>query len=284
VAAARVPPAASVDAAPVRAEDIAEAAVSTRQAATGHDGWYVYALAGKTGSSPAVGGRGLDEEPVSGVDVDGVTALVSRVRVGELRSKFANPDLSPEGWLAKAAATHDGVVQDAFRSRPTVPLRLGCVVESLDHLRDLVSSRQESLHAELRRIGDCGEWRLELQRCGEPVPVEAPAPAADTGRSYLATRSAQRSSARREGELLDDRLDAVRRRLSGCCREIRTTGVAGSSAQLEALVPRSTEGQFTASAGGIASELAEAGWRLVVKGPNPPYSFARPELLGAGDV
>lgn len=250
-----------------------------------HDGWYVYAIVGQPAPEGTVAERGLDGAAVSAVPAGTIAALASRVDVESLRRRFDEADARPDGWFAQAAARHDAVVRGAFERTATLPLRLGCVVDSAERLRDLLGRHEQRLREQLTALTGCAEWSIDLRRVAEPDEPDAGRPPA-SGAGYLQERSARRLAAARRGREAESLIGSVFDALAESCQElIAPPPDAGTDAlRAHALVANDRAAQFLARADTFGAQLRERGWELECSGPWPCYHFMNADLLGGSDA
>lgn len=253
---------------------------------TEHGAWYVYALVAGEGVGAGCDAVGVEEAPVRCVTEGAISALVSLVDVPALQRGFREADMAEDGWLATTATRHDEVVQRAFRSAPTAPIRLGTVVDSLDELRNLLRVRQPQLLAELKRLSQCAEWLVELTECPADLgATPAQQPIATTGSTYLAARGEQRRAAKRTGTQAERVVASVARELSEHCRDLHLPDVESRARPLraEALVGDDSSVDFVGTLDSLLPVLSQHGWRIECSGPWPAYHFVRPDLLAVAD-
>jgi hypothetical protein len=209
---------------------------------------YVYALVDR---APAQLGRGLDDERLAAVRVDGFQVVVGRMAAG--------PPVAERSLRA-----HDAVVrQIAAAARAVLPVRFGSQVADRRALVRQLLPRADELGAALEQVAGCAQMtvrlfraaRLRLRRSSSGGP----------GARYLAARAAAREP---------PELAPLRRAVGRLVRAERIEPHA--RAPLVASVYHLVR-QIDAPEYAAAVERVRA--RLAASGPWPPYAFA-PEVLG----
>jgi hypothetical protein len=212
----------------------------------------VYALALPPDRRVTVGGLG--GERLRPVTVGRVTAIV-----GELaRAPRATPT---------ALRKYSQVVQSLSERLPAIlPARFGTCVQDLIELTFILQSRQQTLLRNLRVV------RGRVQMTGRIV--QSPAPAAEpstlnasagSGAEYLRARAAAAAS---ESEVVG--FAPVRAAVRRWIRDERVEK-KGPIASVYHLVPRGQVDRYRRT---LEQAAREAGLRLTVSGPWPPYAFS----------
>lgn len=215
--------------------------------------------------------RGIGGAEVVAVDVEGVSAWVSRLD--------APPAPEPD-----RLREHDGVVRAALRTATPLPLRFGALFADEGALRAILAERAGELLASLERVrgrvemGAALGWDAAaarervLARRPELRPVEEK-PA--TGRAYLEARRREHgleAALREEAEAVVERVSRAVAAALPEALETRTTlprpEVAGTLAHL---VRCGNVSVYRDAVRSVAGELPEV--ELRVSGPWAPYSF-----------
>jgi hypothetical protein len=156
-----------------------------------------------------------------------------------------------------------------------LPLRFGTVVPDEAAAQRLLDSRREAAARRLDAIGAAREWGLKVLRTDDGQPATAE-PDRSSGAAYLAQRGAAlragEDASRRARHVAETVDAAVERWVSDAVR--RRGGGQGLLLDVAYLVPRDHETSFVGEIDQVATNLAEAGVRLELSGPWPPYSFA----------
>lgn len=211
---------------------------------------------------------------VYGITTSAATRIAPRGIAGERLSRVAAGRVGAiVGDVARlprpGTATlqhYDRVVRALWSSRPSLlPARFGTRFADADDLRRVLRARGERLAGDLRRVR--GRAQMNIRVLGVP-PIEAsgpPASSGDGGTAYLRGRAAE---ARRQRHVPG--FDAVRARVA---RFVRGEEVERwpQGATVYHLVPRAAAGAYRAA---VERAAADAGLRVVVTGPHPPYAFA----------
>jgi len=141
-----------------------------------------------------------------------------------------------------------------------LPARFGTVFRDADELEQVIRSRQQSLRRMLRHVRNRAQMTIRL-----------PLPATDTGSRRPSRRTGQMTGA----EYLASRTtvpgsEALRSVVRRWVRDERVEKRA-SVASIYHLIPRSSVDAYRA---GLDRVAHDAGIRLLVSGPFPPYAFA----------
>lgn len=248
------------------------------ETATGR-GRYLYAVSRGLDVDDLGGLLGLGEVLVEGVEVDGLTGLVSTVDLDEFGEEGLRQNLERLDWLEMAARGHDAVVQAAASVAPTAPMRLATVFRDDDGVRRRLSEQHDRIAAVLDRVEGHEEWSVKVLTPGrdeEPTPDRP-----SSGAEYLRRRQEEQRAretglehAREAAEELHRALVplvAASRRLPP--QDPRLTGHTGTMVHNVAyLVSRDSADAFVSALG----ELTAAHPDVLVdaRGPWPPYSFA----------
>lgn len=259
-------------------------------------GLYVYCVVPTSAACPVADMSGV--APDSGVEklTDGdLTALVSRVRLGEFGSDGLKRNLENMPWLERTAFAHDAVLARALAAEAVVPFRMCTIFADEDRVREMLVAERDRLLGALARLAGRAEWSVKLMvdpprleqalRRGSPSPVGVAVSVADDAapghaffeRKKLARRSREqaRSVARATAVQIDERLreqSVASKHLPPLRRELsRESGEMVLNAAH--LVDRAGEQAFAALARGLAQRHEDMGARLTVSGPWAPYNF-----------
>ena len=216
---------------------------------------YAYAICEPTVAVAALRHRGLGGARLRAVERGGLAAVFSRHR--SLR-----PSPTPELLFA-----HERVVEAIMERGAVMPLRFGTELEREDQLEALLAARRDELLRSLERVRGKAELGIRLIPEGETLrrrPVEP------TGRDYLLARvSADR--------LYHDAIREVHATLAPLSTASRVRQPRTPPAILAAsyLVDSARVAEFREQADRLARR--QAGMKVLVTGPWPPYSFATPD-------
>lgn len=247
------------------------------ETATGH-GRYLYAVSRGLDIDDLGGLLGLGDVLVEGVEVGGLTGLVSTVDLDEYGEEGLRQNLERLDWLEMAARGHDAVVQAAASVAPTAPMRLATIFRDDDGVRRRLSEQHDRISAVLDRVEGHEEWSVKVLT---PPHDDEPADRPSSGGDYLRRRQAEQRA--RESDLGHARdaaeqvheglvpLVAASRRLPP--QDPRLTGDTGTMVHNAAyLVSRESSDAFAAALGELAATHPEV--LVDARGPWPPYSFA----------
>jgi hypothetical protein len=213
-------------------------------------GVYLYALLG--GQPASAPGRGVSDEPLRLVEVDGLVALVGDV---------------VEAWPPSLATL---TAQDALLRRlvtdvdAVLPARFGTLLADDAALVQALGPRRVELTRALARVAGCEQMTLRVwgeQGAADAGPGEGgPGP----GARYLAAR-------RRARQVPE--VDLLRQRLGSFVRAERAERHDRPPllATVQHLVPRGESTRYLAEVDAAAPGLIP--WRVTVTGPWLPYAF-----------
>jgi Gas vesicle synthesis protein GvpL/GvpF len=213
----------------------------------------VYAIA--EGELELLGAHGLDDQPLQGIERDGLTLVVTKHDAPRAAVTEAN------------LRRYEDVVELLMERRTVLPVRFGTTLAEPHESLAVLTEHREQLRTALERVrgavelGVQGRWRSDQGPGSTPALDERPHP----GTAYLNARLA---SQRRVSEI-EERLQPLRD-LSQRSRSpaFQRSGLAFSSAYL---VPRARVRSFVRLAAELGDELDDI--ELEVTGPWPPYSF-----------
>lgn len=198
--------------------------------------------------------RGVGGERLRAVTVGGVAAIV-----GELARMPAPTDA--------ALRNYDRVLHSLSGRTPALlPARFGTCVQDLSELTFILQSRQQTLRKTLNAV----RGRVQMTvRVADPAArgqtKRAIADVSDSGAGYLRARAA---AVQREREIPG--FDPVRAAVRRWVRDERVEK-RGQIASVYHLVPR---GQAQRYRRAVEHAARDAGLRVMVSGPFPPYAFS----------
>ena len=161
-----------------------------------------------------------------------------------------------------ALRRHDAIVRTvAAAARAILPVRFGTLVQDLEELRLLLGARQRALHERLRAVRGRVQMTVRVLEPVKEIVRSGRLQPARSGTAYLKARAAEHDVAG-----FAPVRDAVRRWI----RDERVEKRDGL-ASVYHLVPRGAAAGYRRA---LEQAAADAGVRLVVTGPWPPYAFA----------
>jgi len=256
------------------------------------NGIYVYAVGRRPPAEAQPRMRGVADAPVTTVEEEGLTAVVSPVSLEEFGEDALRRNLERLDWLEATARAHHAVVDAVAEHAVVVPLGLATVYRNAERARGALRDRHEEFTRALARVTGRTEWGVKIYAdlgeavsrtagSGAPEPVAADA---RPGTAYLRRRGAQRhdeEEARREVLTLADRVDdelcaiAATRRLHRP-QDPQLSGERGWMVLNAAyLVDDERAEDFRTAVARLAGMRTEL--RLQLTGPWAPYSFAAEE-------
>jgi hypothetical protein len=200
------------------------------------------------------------------------------VRYGEVP---INRRLSNLNWVSRAAMAHEAVVESFIAAPALVPMKLFTIFTSdaraLEHLR-IDRPRVERV---LQRVRDHHEWgvRMILERANGPKKRSSER-SIRSGTAYLSKKKSQRDRAMQLSQRARKTTAELYHRLVGCAaastrRTASELPVTDGPLLLDAafLVRRSQATRFRRLVAREAKALGTRGYRVMLSGPWPPYSF-----------
>jgi len=251
----------------------------------GREATYVYCLIAATGP-PRLSGvpRGLSglgrvrllalEESLFAAVADAPLERYGEAAIGRC--------LGDVDQVSRAAVAHEAVVGAFASASAVLPMKLftlfACDARVLEHVR----AQRGRIATLVKRVAHHQEWGVRIVRPRTAAAAATrKASVVRSGAAYLAHKKTERDAllelgAHAPGETPDalyDRLAAraglAKRRPTG---ELRVTG-ARLLLDAAFLVPRTRATPFEALASHESRQLARQGYRLMLSGPWPPYSF-----------
>jgi hypothetical protein len=237
---------------------------------------------------------GVAGEAVRAVREAGLTALAGFVPLSEFGRPAVRRNLENLEWLAAVARAHDGVVRAAMEHGPVVPVRLVTLFSDEAAVRALLRERGTDFEEALERLSGRTEWGVKVfadsRESGEGSAAAAPGEGGGSGpgASYLSRRRAtlgERDRVMRAaagyGERLHERLAtlAVALRRHGLRSAMAPEG-SGTLLLNDAYLV--DDRRFAAFRDAATADPGQAGVRVELTGPWPPYSFA--SVPGLTDV
>ena len=258
---------------------------------------YLYCLAE---AEPIAGfqGFGLDgDQPVAAILVEGVAAVVSRVRRNLL--PLGDGDLTEDerSRVVALAIRHGEVVEDVFRLSPVLPVRFGTLFRDEDTVGGLLTTCAGPVRRFLEAARGRAEWVvkgfLQQDRARRSVIAAEPELAARfnelpvaPGLRYLQERRLFAEADRRTSRWVAAMANQVSTVLSDPTIPVRPLrvsarpdpGLGGPQAYHAAfLVPHEDRGGWLRRLDAATAEFEPRGLKLIGTGPWPPSDFA-PDL------
>jgi hypothetical protein len=242
-----------------------------------------------TGADPLRRHAGLEDLPLSLVDVPPLRAVVSVLTLGDDAESLLQERVNDMGWLAVNAQAHDAVIQDAFAAGPVLPVRFATIFQSRSALEDLLKAHSAEWAAELEGLRGSSEWGVKLLvdpsvlRNAVVSTGEQEERSGGPGALYLAARQAERALAERVRDrsveiarLCDERLALVS--MAAVPRDIPSPAISGESLEIitsAAYLVRDAEAEgFRRTVDELRRELMAWGCDVRLTGPHPPHHFS----------
>jgi hypothetical protein len=229
---------------------------------------------------------GVAGEKVSALQEAGLTALAGAVPESEFGQPAVRHNLENLDWLAAVARAHDAVVRSAMgEGAAAVPVRLVTLFSEETSVRSLLRERGTDFEAALQRLDGRTEWGVKVFGDPAAAPGTGESASDDTGEanpgtSYLLRRRnarAERERAVRAATEHGERLHARLARLSVASRHHALGGAVAREGTGTLLLNGAylvDDRDFVAFRDAVGAETGDAGVRVELTGPWPPYSFA----------
>lgn len=250
--------------------------------------WYVYAVVPAGAPLPnGVPGFGGPLRVLASGDLGAVVSHVSQVS----HVRTADAAGGAPAPTTEALFQHEQVVEALRSGGPALPVRFGTVLPTAEAVVRALDQRRDTLHDDLRRIGDKLEmgisalWVREAgameEEAGQPnVPAQPHSRPDSTsvrpGLAYLRGRQAQyRRAEAIRGQaqgLAHDLDDALRPYVLDCRHTICPS--EGLALRAQYLLEEGRIRAFTDAFDRVRQHRSEV--RLLLSGPWPPYSFVTP--------
>lgn len=210
----------------------------------------VYALAARTNRRLAA--TGIAGEPIRRIRIGAIDILVGAM------AKAPRPTVA-------ALRRYDRLMTSLWRRYPALlPVRFGTTVRSQAELEALVAGMQPAIRRQLTTVRNRGQMTVRVLYTGARSatrPDMGRSPTASPGVQYLRKRAAEVRSAE---------VESLRAAVSRWIRAERVEGHA-KIATVYHLIPLGAVDRYRAA---MTSAAAEAGVRMILSGPYPPYAFS----------
>ncbi|HVX30729.1 MAG TPA: GvpL/GvpF family gas vesicle protein [Nitrolancea sp.] len=261
-------------------------------------GWYLYGITlGGEAEMPwqaITATASVDATTMRALTRGELVAVVRSVALADFEPDILRERLSDLTALETMARAHNAVIAAIHEQQPILPAKFGSVYASLDELGASLDDAQTQFLDALRRLDGCDEWAIHLyadqsliaQRVVDDDPelqrLRAEIEAASPGRAYFLQRKLTGAiSAAVENKLLErerDMIEWLRPLTRGVVSQ--TAAVSGGKTQGDEveimraalLIDRTRRDDLLRA---LQARIGgEAGLRLEIGGPWPPYSFA----------
>jgi hypothetical protein len=199
-----------------------------------------------------------------------------------------NRRLSELGWVSRAAVAHEAVVE-AFIEQPAVlPMKLFTIFMNDDRALQHVHAERRRIAAILTRVVGHHEWGVRVvldanvAKAQDAKKGPGKRRSAGTGVAYLSLKKAQRDRAAELAQHAQETVAELYDRLGRHAAETKRRTASelpapGGPLLLDAafLVPRGRSRQFASTIARETKALAATGYRVMMSGPWPPYSFVQ---------
>lgn len=129
--------------------------------ASNGEGIYLFCFA-RTHRIPALKIASLDEKSsVWQWGFKDVTAVVSKISVGNFTGPEAESRLKDLSWVGPRACRHQEVVEQVMRYSPVLPARFGTIFTSLKSLGKVLEIHYGTISQFLDRVADKDEWSVK---------------------------------------------------------------------------------------------------------------------------
>jgi hypothetical protein len=199
-------------------------------------------------------------------------------------------------WVARTAIAHEAVVESCMGVPAILPMKLLTIFTNDERARDRIRTDSARIDALIRRIAHHQEWGVRVMLdAGDAAASGRPglrlsrgarrrASAVMDGRTYLERKKARHDAAREQGRHARDAVSGLYDRLAAQSelavrRPLTVLPNQTAPLLLDAafLVPLARAARFRSLVARQARPLASRGYRVMLTGPWPPYSFVESE-------
>jgi hypothetical protein len=200
-------------------------------------------------------------------------------RFGEAAIARGLKDLN---WVSRCAIAHEKVVEHWLRAPAIVPMKLFTIFESDDRAVSYIGQERRKLDRIIRRVAGRHEWGVRVRLASAPAP-DTRARQVKSGTGYLHAKKRVRDAAKEQSVRRRSRAEAAFKTLLARAVEADrhpppAGGELNSRLLLDAafLVSIDRGAEFRTAARRLTQALENAGCRLELTGPWPPYNFVEP--------
>jgi Gas vesicle synthesis protein GvpL/GvpF len=257
----------------------ARSAVAESGATCGDTPWYVVGIVRPASLSLEGVPTLLPDRALETVASDGLVAVVCTVPEGLLDDEAAQ-DIDHIGQLARA---HDRALRALAKRTTVVPARLGSLYPSRQAVAAMLDSHHMELSAALDELRGRSEWGLKVYSVPTGAASEPGDDAVQSGTAYLRRKQAERRQRSADQDAAVRAVAELHHVVAGeahaaVTRPPQHPDVSGVRAPMllnaAYLVDVTHQEAFTTVVRDRADLHREAGLRVQLTGPWPPYSFA----------
>ncbi len=229
------------------------------------------------------------------VALDSVVALADLLPAESFTGAALETRLQDVAWVSAQARLHTTVLGQAMEHGPVIPAHLCTLFSSTSALREFLVQNEERLQGTLERLRGRREWGVKLfcdeervrARCIAVDPELSPgAEPGASGAAWLLRKRRDAQLSERVAERVEQTGEAVLDELAAAAAELRVRPILTEAASGVAepmtlnaaiLVDIEAEAALHATLERLGSALEDDGYRLVLSGPWPPFSFSEEE-------
>ena len=226
------------------------------------------------------------------VALDSVVALADLLPAESFSGAALETRLQDAAWVSAQARLHTTVLGQAMEHGPVIPAHLCTLFSSTGALRDFLLQNEDRLQETLERLRGRREWGLKIfcdeervrARCVAVDPDLSPGvdPTA-SGAAWLLRKRRDAQLSERVANRIEQTAEAVLDELAATAADLRVRPVLTEAASGVAepmtlnaaiLLDVEEEASLHATLERLGSALEDDGYRLVLSGPWPPFSFS----------
>lgn len=270
---------------------IAQEQMSNPETDHPEQGIYLYGIGLAEG--PAAAPALSERDDLFTIQSDDLVAYVRQVSLDQYSEEAMKKNASDQQWLIDQAREHHAVIAGIHERSTIMPATFGSVYDSVDTVRQALTSRADEISQRLSTICESDEWAVRiyfvaegaldrvLERDPDLKRLAQQLSDASEGRSYMLRRQVQSRTQAALEQYQDELVDSVFRDFEPHTviiqpEELKDHG--GDSNRGEQisrsslLVRREDRERFLSEAERIHVEIEHI--ELEITGPWPPYSFA----------
>lgn len=210
---------------------------------------------------------------------DGIALIAADVPAAVYGADEVERRLSDLDWVGRCGSAHHAVADALAGSHTVVPLRPFTLFSSETSARSKFLELREALTDAFDRVGGKAEWVLRIGKPDRALKQDRPSARAAkpaSGAAFLAQKAAARRAALDSADRVRSAADAVYDGLAGlasAAKRRRPEPATGLLVDGAFLVGQRHAARFKRTLQERAAPLLEAGCRVSLTGPWPPYSF-----------
>lgn len=248
--------------------------------------------------------KGIESgEKVFAIPFKNIEAVVSEVDLSQFNEKKIKDKLQEDPrWTEKNIRRHHDVIAQTYKTSTVIPMKFGIMFKTKKSLEAMLKKYYKEFKRLLAELSGKGEWGVKIyledekfaeflkKENKEIKKLEKERSAMPEGRRWYVEKKVEESIAAQFEEKMEQRLQAVVKRLEDCCEEViicdllpKEVTEAGKDNIFNAacLVNNNKLDVFKKLLLHLEKEYEQIGGALKVTGPWPPYNFVQTKFQGS---